>query len=64
MVLLVWIARLALLCVIRRVLSHDNREVIRLEINAEETAETERHDRNNCSENISEVQVVIFSEII
>jgi hypothetical protein len=41
------------------VLSHDNREEIYLEINAEETADTERHNRNNCFENVSEVQVVI-----
>jgi hypothetical protein len=43
------------------VLSHDNREEARLVINAGETAETERHNHNNCFENSSEIVIAISS---
>ena len=43
----------------RWVFSHDNREEARLEINTRETAETERHNHNNCFENSSEVEIAI-----
>lgn len=46
----------------RWVLSHDNREEVRLEINAGETAETERHNHNNCFENASEVEIAVYLE--
>ena len=57
-VLLVWIACLVLLC-FRWVLSHDNREEARLEINRGETVETEKQNHNNCLESSSEVEIAI-----
>jgi hypothetical protein len=57
-VLLVWIACLVLLHVIRWILCHNNSEGVRLEINAEETTETERKNHNNSFENVSEVRIV------
>jgi hypothetical protein len=42
------------------VVSHDNREEVRLEINTGETAETERGNHNNCFENFSEFQIAII----
>jgi len=43
----------------RWVLSHDNREEARLEINRRETVETEKHNHNNCLESSSEVEIAI-----
>ena len=43
----------------RWVLSHDNKEDARIEINTAETVETERHNHNNCFENASEVEIAI-----
>lgn len=40
-------------------LSHDNREEARLEINRRETVETEKHNHNNCLESSSEVEIAI-----